>query len=1059
MPDCNDLIRQGSRLAAQKKFDEALEIFKQASKSIHCRLNALMQMAQIQINSGRFDDAIQNLKTAHLQAPDNANVLNNLGVLLYKVNQLDESETQLSQAIGIDSTYVDALYNLGKVYSAQNKMASAVHAFQTCLNLQPSHTKVPNLLSDIFASKDGEDKWQNTYRSILVVMDEGIGNMIMLTPMLKALKSWLPDACITVIGRQPSIQVIDNWECVDHVLTEPSKAKYDLCFLTLWSQNFQNKNQSWLKTHCHEVIKGQLFSKQHESDSSIELLKCVGFQGEKPSPYCSVKPVKVKVSKQKKKVALSDTTLNHPAWLRKRWPYYKELAKELQKQGYEILLIGGHVEAEQFKLDEWPQGVHNLMGKYTIPETASILEQCNLFIGNDSGPAHMAAALGIPTFVFFGSTLISKNLPLGKSVTPIRVDLNCSPCQYLPSWQFCSYFKCMKELTLDKVLPIIFSEKNEQASAIPVEKEYQPLQLINKDYGTCQLIEEDGIKYLQKNNIREPLRIHLVGAARANYPWGMENEILRAIKLEGIEIVETDYRLDQRQFQKAFMRPAHIMLVCKGSGIPPQLIHQYPGKTILWYQDDVFTTEHAPRDLAFNGPAFDLVYTFDQSAIQEYHSMGLQDVHYLPLAMSPALHRKMYVEKKYDVGFVGNIHPNRKPFFERLSKKFNVFVARAFMDDMVKIFNESKIVLNLGIGPTGIQQRVFETLGCGSFLLTNEIPESDRLFKDKTHLVYFNEKNIDDLIQYYLDHEDEREQIAQFGYVEANKKHTFQHRIKQIIQQSIPIHNVESKVNITKDNLIVNDVSDMDDITGMFETISCPYCGGHGKGFLAALGGVLRQCQTCKLIYASPRLKKEALRELYTNYLPSVYVESDINSDKYKKHHAGAERDVDRIEKYRKPGKVLDVGAAAGTFLHYAKKRGWEVIGTELSKVAINFAKQKYGVNLIEGELLDIQLPECAFDAIAVRHCIEHFRQPIRELEILHKALKSKGLLYVTTPEHAKDMGVLIKNHQLPHHLVNFTKETLTKMLNKTGFDVLEYESYPSGDSEIENMCMIAQKQ
>ena len=54
------------------------------------------------------------------------------------------------------------------------------------------------------------------------------------------------------------------------------------------------------------------------------------------------------------------------------------------------------------------------------------------------------------------------------------------------------------------------------------------------------------------------------------------------------------------------------MLVVKGNGISPELISKQPCKTVLWYQDDVFSTEHAPKHLAYNGWAFDTVYSFDE---------------------------------------------------------------------------------------------------------------------------------------------------------------------------------------------------------------------------------------------------------------------------------------------------------------------------------------------------------------------------------------------------------------------------------------------------------------
>lgn len=719
------------------------------------------------------------IKAAELD-PGDYTISNNLGLIAFKQKKFSEAEKYFLKAIQIKKSYEDGWFNLGKVYQSLEKWVNAAFCYSQCLVNKPEHQGAQKGLSKLHAPEI-HNILQKKYKNILVVMEEGIGNMVMLTPMLKALKSSLPDAILSVFGREPSIQVIQDWDVVDEIYTSVPDKKFDLVCLTVWSGQFIQKHQAWLKKHTDEYIRLDLKTGQHESDSYFQIIKYLGFECDKPDPCCAVKSDSLQLRKNNKWIALSDTTLNNGAWERKRWPYYPLLAEKLVESGYNIVLVGGKEEAKQFDAEAWPKDVVNAMGKYDIAETAGILKQCEMFIGNDSGPAHMAGALGIKTFVFFGATLISKNCPLGKDVTPIRLDLPCSPCQYLTSWQFCQHWRCMKELSVNKVLSIVLDEYHNNPSEIEIEKSLNPLQLVRKNYRDVQLVKENGIKYLVQNQIKESLRIHLIGAGRANYPWGMENEIIRALEQEGIEVIETDYRLDIPKFREQFLRPAHLMIVCKGSGIHPDIIKAYPGKTILWYQDDVFNTEHGPRDLKFNGSAFDLVYTFDKSAISEYQKLGMQNVHWLPLAMSPTLHRKIPVNKKYDVGFVGNIHPNRKPFFEKLSKKFNLHVARAFMDDMVKIFNESRIVINLGIGGTGIQQRVFEAMGCGSLLLTNEIPEDSRLFEDKKHLVYFNDNNVEELIQYYLDHEEERETIAQQGYAVVNAGHTFRHRIQQIL--------------------------------------------------------------------------------------------------------------------------------------------------------------------------------------------------------------------------------------------------------------------------------------
>jgi spore maturation protein CgeB len=203
---------------------------------------------------------------------------------------------------------------------------------------------------------------------------------------------------------------------------------------------------------------------------------------------------------------------------------------------------------------------------------------------------------------------------------------------------------------------------------------------------------------------------------------------------------------------------------------------------VLWYPDDVSCLEHAQRDVRTFGYAYDIVYSFDPATLPIFKAFGVQNPRCLPVAADPNVYRKLEgTEKVHDVSFIGNLYPNRVKLLERLSKRFSVFVAQAYMDDMVKIFNESKIVLNLGVGQTGIQLRVFEAMACGSFVLTNEIPADGRLFKDKHHLVYFNDENIEDLIDYYLKHDDEREFIAAQGHKEVISRHTFDHRVSTIL--------------------------------------------------------------------------------------------------------------------------------------------------------------------------------------------------------------------------------------------------------------------------------------
>lgn len=612
----------------------------------------------------------------------------------------------------------------------------------------------------------------NKNMKILIVMEEGIGNMVMLTPAIQAIQKLLPTAEIDIFGRQPSIQVIpprtnlvQKVKAIDKLLD----VEYDIGFFTVWSQQFKKQNQDWINSHIRLIYELPFKIGQHETDHYMTMARWLGYTGGIPKPYCHLQQKKININNY---IVLSDTTNRNGAWERKRWLYYQELTKRLVTKGFTVVFIGGKQEAKESlnKLKDLIQTgkVIDLRGRCNISETAYIIKNAKMFVGNDSGTAHIAGAVGTCGFVFFGATLISKNKPSFLNV--ITKDLPCSPCQYTERWQNCKDWKCM-DISVDEVLKQMFSEK--------VKIKTNSLKLAGKEYKDCKLIERNNIKYLQKDNIKEQLTIHLVGAGKSNFPWGMENEIRRALELMGVKVIETDYRLEDVKNQDA-----HLILVCKGSGISPEVIKKFKGKTILWYQDDIFSVEHARRDLKFNGKAFDLVYTFDKSAFTEYANIGIQNVRYLPLAMSPQLHRKLPVEKKYKVLFVGNVHPNRKRLLEKLHKKFNLTVARAFMDDMVLLINQSEIVLNLGIGQTGIQQRVFEVLGCGSFLLTNVIPKGDRFFQDGVHLKYFTDETIEKHIEYYLTNEDEREKIAYQGYLEV-QKHTWKDRMEKIIKDNL----------------------------------------------------------------------------------------------------------------------------------------------------------------------------------------------------------------------------------------------------------------------------------
>jgi tetratricopeptide (TPR) repeat protein len=184
---------------------------------------------------------------------------------------------------------------------------------------------------------------------------------------------------------------------------------------------------------------------------------------------------------------------------------------------------------------------------------------------------------------------------------------------------------------------------------------------------------------------------------------------------------------------------------------------------------------------------FDMVFLAQRAYIPLFRKAGMRNVHWLPLACDPEIHGKTEAEKQFDIGFVGSITPTdarRAALLERLSKRFNVHIQRCFLREMAGVFSASKIVFNNAIRQD-LNMRVFEALCSGSFLLTDRAEGSglEELFQDRKHLVIYEDEDLEDLVQYYLAHEKEREAIAARGRQEVLRRHTYAHRTGEIIRR------------------------------------------------------------------------------------------------------------------------------------------------------------------------------------------------------------------------------------------------------------------------------------
>jgi lipopolysaccharide heptosyltransferase II len=146
----------------------------------------------------------------------------------------------------------------------------------------------------------------------------------------------------------------------------------------------------------------------------------------------------------------------------KRWPLarYKELVSRLaNERSVQVLLIGGPGDAELTKEIlrdvKVPEGsVLDLAGKTSFGESAAQLEASALFIGNDSSPMHMAAAVGTPVIAIFGPTSPQEYGPYPLD-DPKHIALwrhpTGKPCFFLGKMQACENCTCMQAISVEEV--------------------------------------------------------------------------------------------------------------------------------------------------------------------------------------------------------------------------------------------------------------------------------------------------------------------------------------------------------------------------------------------------------------------------------------------------------------------------------------------------------------------------------------------------------------------------------------------------------------------------------
>ena len=235
----------------------------------------------------------------------------------------------------------------------------------------------------------------------------------------------------------------------------------------------------------------------------------------------------------------------------------------------------------------------------------------------------------------------------------------------------------------------------------------------------------------------------------------------------------------------------------------------------------------------------------------------------------------------------------------------------------------------------------------------------------------------------------------------------------------------------------------------------CPQCGGDAKVFdvgtvsvenyfqrspnyVIAEGGnedrlPLYTCVACGHGFTPITIDSARITQWYADAAQDEVFLSDEEARK-----KTAQQVLKRISNIMPSGKLLDVGAGPGIFVHQAQLAGYEATGLEPSVWAVQHGKSVYGVDMIQGDADSLQdMKENSFDVVTLFDVIEHVVNPDVLLRAINRVLKPGGLLVITTPKFdsvlARGMGE--KWYCIfPAHLHYFTDRSLAATLGKNNY-------------------------
>ncbi len=338
--------------------------------------------------------------------------------------------------------------------------------------------------------------------SILAIKLVGLGDTVLMLTAIDRLREHIPNTRISVLVTPLSSGILDGQPQIDEVIVYDvlGKDKGIAGFLGLlrhlkrlrpdctidFEQHFQSTailaylvgSPRRIGLYYHDNPRRLLFTDPvflnpncHMVTSYVRLLEPLGITAKQPDhlvPVAVGPEDRTIVDAWMESLKLDGRSLigihtgsgiRAPA---KRWPLerFVELIASLVSMGSAVILTGNskeHSHCQQIVRLVGNEHVHNTAGRFSIKQTAHLVARCDLFISNDTGPMHIAAAMGTPTIGLFGPESPERYCPVGMRNRSIYQGASCSPCVeiYRGFAPDCNRPVCMENITVEDVLKAV----------------------------------------------------------------------------------------------------------------------------------------------------------------------------------------------------------------------------------------------------------------------------------------------------------------------------------------------------------------------------------------------------------------------------------------------------------------------------------------------------------------------------------------------------------------------------------------------------------------------------